>query len=345
MNQWILGFDADSGTITSFKKDLAGKLSIDENYQGVPVKKIGTNACYECMIEELDISQTKIDVIELNAFAQCNFLKKISFPNYHVLLEGNSFLRVGIIDLYIPELLVGFTGYAFNQCPNLTTINVDENNKIFSALGNCLFSKNYDKLIKVANYVTEIPNFHLIQTIGEFAFAGSQSYLNFQTTSNLSNIEQYSFHAAQNLKIINLSISSITIIPSYTFGYVPSLVQLILPHGIKEIRKNSIYYTKIRTLIIPYSVTKIETNSISLCPYLKTILYAGNTYFSKVNIVTQCDKVSQVRVTFDYPNSLFSNLPVIPIAYDYGVLDVTPCPTPTIQYHPQNYLLIYVIIY
>lgn len=290
------------------------------------IKQIGEYACANGLIEELDMSLTAITIIDKSAFSNCSRLTKVIFPDTYISLYSNSFVRSGLKELSIPDKMINFTGAAFNQAYYIRIINVHPNNPKFTSLNNCIFTKNFEKLVRVGSLVTEIPNMDLVNTIGEFAFAGSLAYTKFIGTKTLSVIENFGFHAANGLKHINLSICKINVIEYYTFRSIPSLSYLLLPFNTTTIKSSSIVLNSIKTLIIPPSVTSIDNDAIMNCSSLKIVSYTGLTDFSRDGLILYCP-IKEIRVTQHYPSSYFSSYLVLHNALEYTVMETTVCET------------------
>ena len=302
---------ASGGQITSIPRDLKGTLSINEKYNDVEVKTIASEACANGNIECLDLRNSKIQYIGGSAFSACRKLITVYFGETLRAIDSNAFLLTAIKELYIPKNLVDFTGYAFNQSPNINSIEVDsENPKLYSE-GNCLFRKEDSFLIMVARNITsikEIPDLDNIKGIDGFAFTNCmiQSFIGSEQMTALS---EFSFHAMDYISLIDLSSTNITEIPAYTF-YSCSAKRIILPHCIESIGEQSfVYAQKLVSLYLHYPLKNIGERSFENCTNLRSIYYFGATNFSAVNAFSQ-DAKTRVYVLNIYKDQLFGGLSV-----------------------------------
>ena len=141
-------FCKDNQTITYINKTYEGTIVIEKNYGNVDVKIIGENACSYGLIKELNLEKTEIATIKSFAFAFCSKLEKITLPKTLVSLEQNSFSLTAIASIHLPDSIVHFSGDSLNQCNRLNTLTVDEKNNYFISKENCIFSKDFSRLVK-----------------------------------------------------------------------------------------------------------------------------------------------------------------------------------------------------
>ena len=116
-------------------------LVLPATINDMPVVAIGNNNCKDCSgITEITFPDT-IRNIGIRAFGNCRNLKKLTLPKSLKLFRPNSFENCECLEeVYIPAptvLNVGYIGYYFEKCSNLTSITVDPENKLYDSREHC----------------------------------------------------------------------------------------------------------------------------------------------------------------------------------------------------------------
>ena len=146
----------------------------------------------------------------------------------------------------------------FNNCENLTAINVDEGNTAYNSYGGILYDKNMSTLILCPIGKTgtvTIPDG--VASIGYNAFEGC---------SGLTEI------------IIPESVTSIS---EGAFLYCSNLTEITIPNGVISIGWFAFQGAGITSITIPESVTSVEGPAFNGCSNLTAInVDAGNTAYS-----------------------------------------------------------------
>ena len=218
-----------------------------------------------------------------------------------------------------------FSGYSFNQCLNLNTFSIDENNQYFTVVNNFVFSKDMSRLVRTPIIFEEedIPNKENITTFG-VGFDSGATLHNFKGWENLSKIEDVGFHANHNLEIIDVSNTKITALPNLAFCDLDNLKTLILPAKLNELKFESItHIPKLYTLSLPSSINLIANQCFSYLNNLKVICYYGNVSFSGKNLFNNCPNVKYIRVCPLYPSEKFSSFNVSFDAFQLGETMIT----------------------
>ena len=312
MSLYILEMDVEGTGIKSLNKSYTGKISIPKTFGQKTITKICQNACSQGLLSAIDISSTSITVIEAHAFFNCTNLKEINFCDSVEVIQNNAFYNTLITTLILPKSLSDFDGFSFNHCPYITTIEITDNAK-YKSINNVVFTKEDYKLILVPkNFVSfsQIPDFDKVKSIGQCAFTYS-NITSIIAGENLFSLDNYSFHAMFNCKLIDLSKSKITIIPSYTFRYNYAY-KIILPYTVTEICSQSFYKSYSSIIILKYPLVTIQENAFQDSYELRKIYYFGVTDFSSSVIFTGETDTSNlcVYVTLDYPANLFGGISV-----------------------------------
>ena len=120
-----------SGSIIyEFNKAYTGNIVITN-----PVyKTIYDRACLRCNCASLDLSKSSIQYINDEAFFFCYKLTTLILPDSLITIRRNTFAISPISSVHFGPNLRYFDGYSFNQCPNLNTFSIDENNEYYTVV-------------------------------------------------------------------------------------------------------------------------------------------------------------------------------------------------------------------
>ena len=173
-----------------------GKIIIPERYDGNEVTRIANAAFENCTGITGVILPETIDYLGTSVFSNCQSLTRVTLPSTITTIPNATFKGcTSLIDFKVPEGVhqiyehafsnctnlesiylpstfeLSKIGYlnAFQDCPSLKTIIVDEKNPEYYSDMNCLIKRGDNTVILGGNEVT-IPDG--IDTIGEYAFAG-----------------------------------------------------------------------------------------------------------------------------------------------------------------------------
>ena len=280
------------------------------------VENIGKRACFEGCLKKLDLRKTNITTIKSEAFGDCKNLTEIYLPESLQIIESNAFLRTSPTEIYIPPKVYQMTGYAWNQINTLEQFDVDEKNTFFSSEQGFLYDYNKTKLIKAPCFFktsSDIPYIDAITAIGEYCFTDVQ-IISFKCKRNIQTIEQRVFHVLRYLRYIDLSLSSITTLPSYVFNDCRELYFVKLPFTLEIIESNLFsIHAKLHSIYIYPYVKTINSSCFEKCPELRTIYYYGKNDFSNIKMCSETTEPNNVivYVTFMYNSNKFGEMNVI----------------------------------
>ena len=302
---------AEGSTIKSISKEYEGDVVLESYYDGSLITAIGSRACESGKLTSIDLRNTKIEVIQNNAFAECTKLLNIYFSETLTTLNQYAFMRAGITELNIPKSLVNFDSAMFNQAPNINNIIVNDENPVFYSKDRCLFRKSNNGLVIASRNITstkEIPDFDKITAIEAYAFTCCK-LKSFIGTPNLVTLGNNAFHVMQKIYLVDLSKTKIEIIPSRAFCACFAH-KIILPHTIKTIKNEAFYISPYLTsIILNYPVSSIASDVFKNCPKLRSIYYLGTTDFSTINVFSN-DMNPRIYVTDIYEPTHFGCLRV-----------------------------------
>ena len=309
----IYEFEASTSTITSIDKEYEEDLVVPRQISGKDIKIIGSRACYAGNLTSLNLSETVIEHIREESFTHCKKIKSIELPKTLISIGQNAFAGARIASISLPASLKSVVGKAFNQCPNLNIITVDEESTSFVSINNCLFSKDLTELIRVPVNIKSykaIPCFNCIQrlTVGPFSGCYLRSFV---ATSNLSYIGVDTFHACLDLVKLDLYSANVYTILISTVIYTTSITTLVLPLCLEEIKSNAfINLPKLKKLVIPSGVKTLENSAFQGLTSLENLYYLGNYSFESSSILNDLATTRQFQhvaahVTNNYPSQTF----------------------------------------
>ena len=193
----------------------------------------------------------------LEAFMNCSSLAKIDLPDELEKIGPNAFSGTAISSLTIPaNVSVWGLGYGiFRNCPNLTSIAVDEKNKDFYSENNCILRKK-DRSLCIGIKTSVIPDY--VKDINQGAFVGIAGLTEIVLPDGMENIGMSAFADCTDL------------------------VSVTLNDGLKSIQESAFQRCPIEKIYIPASVEFIGNGMFSNCESLTdmTIDPANKAYKS-----------------------------------------------------------------
>ena len=279
------------------------------------IKTIGKSACSKENVERVNMENTQISTIEYSAFAYCNRLTEIIFPETLKSIFSNAFLHSSLTTIKIPNSVLDLDGSPWNQITTIQQFIVNEYHPQLSVEKGCLFNRDKTQLIRATNQITttdEIPNFGSIQCINSFALT-NVPISSFIAEKALSSLESYSFHAIQTLKFLDLSCAQISSIPTQCIWNSYHIKTIKLPIILNEISESAIdTISDLTTIIIYQNVHTISENALDNCMSLKHVVFYGVNDFSSTKIFSEEMKVNLIEVyaTHFYQYGSFGNIKV-----------------------------------
>lgn len=239
-------------------------------------------------------------------------------------IESNAFALNCFQEIFLPKSLKSFTGYAFNQIPELNKIEVESGSPYFVSEDNFVFDKSKTQIVLSPRNATaaSILKFSSISKIGQLAFSNVKvSKIAFG--ANIQSIDTYAF-AASLFRVIDLTKTKITSISSYSFSYISSITVVYFPDSITKIEDHAFFDSTIKYLSIPPSVSLINDTAFESCRKLKVILYFGSSDFSSSNFITNanCSIKPKICVTSLYTHDKFGGADPEKCAYQYGLTNL-----------------------
>ena len=247
--------DIDYMQGSAIPKTTSGTVTIPYSVDGYNVIGIGGNAFYECKEIEKIILPTSITYIGNHAFGYST-ITSLEIPN-NITWIGSSFYNCRqLYSITIPRSVEYIDYSAFNGCDALSSIMVENGNKIYDSRNNCnaIIETKNNKLISGCKNTTFPSD---VETIGKFAFSG--------------------------IKLTNLNIpSSIKTIERGAFGDCNKLETVIFSGSIQTIEDRAFFGCKNLASITIYRVEPFEINDNVFSKSLSTIDIENGIYANAI---------------------------------------------------------------
>ncbi len=230
----------------------------------------------------------------------------------------------------IPQCITTIGTGLFGQCPNLTSIIIEDTHPFYYSKGICIINKRTKQLV-CGSENSIIPTDGSVKTIGRSAFEGCSGLTSITIPSSITTIGEDAFYLCDGLLQTNYTgdIASWCAITFENYQANPShqshnlylndveIKDAIIPDGVDEIGDYAFYSCSALTSVsISNSVTAIGASAFSGCSALEKVNYAGtlqswctismgsNPLNNGADFYLDDVKVTDVRINFN-PNDKF----------------------------------------
>ena len=298
---------------------------------GNKVTSIGDYAFYDCCgfgLRSITIPNS-VTSIGNSAFRGCGWLTDITIPDSVTNIGNEAFLLCRMTSITIPDSVTNIGDMVFGYCNFLTSINVNENNKMYSSKDGVLFNKDKTTLICYPAGITgsySIPD--NVTNIGDYAFYYCKNLTSITISDCVTNIGSSAFDYCDNLADVNISdlaawcnilfsssSSNPLIYAENIYLNGERVTELTIPNNVTSIGDYAFYKCNVLTSItIGTGVTSIGKNAFGSCDSLRSINVNENNkmYSSKDGVLFNEDKTILICYptgaigAYSIPNSVTS---------------------------------------
>jgi hypothetical protein len=224
-----------------------------------------------------------------SAFRSCSALRDVSCGDETFIIAANAFSGCSSLEsLFIPASVTKIGSDCFEDCYSISSIVVDENNKVFDSRNNCnAIIQTREKSLILGCKNTVIPN--SIMSIGGGAFSGCKELKEISMPDTVGLIIGYAFKNCTGLSSVNLGKSLKEICSSAFYGCT-SLTHIIIPKSVQKIQQTNgyayipFYYCKNLKSIVVEDGNRFY-DSRDNC---NAIIVSTNTDLSKDTLIVLC---------------------------------------------------------
>lgn len=262
---------------------------------GNNVKTIRESAFNGCSSLNSVSIPNSVKYIEFCAFLGCSGLTSIIIPNSVTSIGGEAFGScIGLTSVTIPNSVINI-GNSFSNCPNITSIVVENGNTKYDSRDNCnaIIETSTNRLIQGCQ-TTVIP--HNTSSIGYSAFSGCSSLTSITIPNSVTSILTSAFSGCTSLTSITIP-NSVTSIGSSTFYNCRNLKSITLPKNITSIESSTFYHClALESIIIPEAVTGIKESAFWGCSSLTSITIPEGVDIINSRTFGRCNSLKSVTI-------------------------------------------------
>ena len=244
-------------------ESLRGTVYIPAKYNGLPVTEIGTNGFARCTeIERVVIFGRNLKTVGGNAFAMCEKLQSIEFPEGVTTIGVNAFVLCSALkSVSFPASAVTIGGGKigiFRYSSVLESITVAEGNPTYKADGGCLIERETNTLLAVTVNAV-IPQY--VTSIYEYAFF-QVDIESVNIPENVENIGTHAFYGCEKLKEVTIESGNLSVIGSYAFSHCKNIERIVIPATVTEIAVYAFSgWTEEQTIVIKGFASQEEADA------------------------------------------------------------------------------------
>lgn len=203
-----------------------------------------------------------------DAFSSCTRLSTITLPTNLQRIGNNAFSRTGLTTITLGDEVDEIGEHVFENCPNLKSILVSNNNDTFVSENDALYQKSEDEA-----------NYRLIK-------CPEGKTGTFVASNKCNEIDAYAFYNCSNLTNVDISRTTIEELNESTFENCTSFENTIrLPNTLKVIKANALKNcSSLETLTLPNNLEVLDLSAFDKMYKLNRItITTENTSFTTIN--------------------------------------------------------------
>ncbi len=236
-----------------------------------------------------------------------HLIKSYSYTDYYKVKEGtvtiadaafSSNYSYRLTGVTIPTSVTSIGRHVFQNCRNLTNINVDQDNMYYSSEDGVLFNKDKTSLLVYpdGNLKTSyiIPNSVIF--VGDSAFDGCINLTSITIPDSVTSLGRDSFYYCTRLKSIIIP-DSVTLIGDEAFRSCDDLTSITLPNSVTSIGQSAFWNCyNLTTVIISDSVTSLGRDSFRGCSNLTNIVIGNGITSIEPQTFSGCSKLRNITI-------------------------------------------------
>jgi hypothetical protein len=209
------------------------------------------------------INGLQVTTIGPSAFYRFTSVTSVTIPASITNIGDYAFQETGLSTVSIPASVIGIGVAPFEQCADLTEINVDPANSAYASLNGVLFNQKQTVLIQYPGG-NPAASYTIPATVTDLATSAFANGVNPGTVIIGPNVASIGDEAFYEARVSSLS----------------------LTNGLVSIGNQAFYDTPLNNLVIPATVTNLGDEAFTSCSSLSRITVApANAYYSSVSNV------------------------------------------------------------
>lgn len=265
--------------------------------------------CFEeTGLESVDLSNTKVTIMQDGVFYNNTSLTSIKLPNKLENFWDNAFYGcTSLNNIEMPSTVVGIYNHVFDGCTSLTNVKFNDS---YTTLGTHVF-KNCP-----LDAVT-FPN--TLKSIGEYAFESTNLKTVDLSNTQITSLPNGSFYDCEQLSDVKLP-KELTYIGEKAF-YKSTIASITFPPSLEKIGAWAFQNTQLTNVVIPTQCSSIEQGAFIDNANLTTVVINGLECYLAYQAFCNCSKLTDIYITskeapvaerYGFP---FNNNPKVHVMY------------------------------
>ncbi len=310
--------------------DDAIALAVPDTYQDLPILRIGEGCFMDTPVVQVSLPST-LRVIDSYSFNSCPKLEYLEIPeDCRVIHDAAIYADENLLGVDLNQ--ISYLGIDnLHLCPQLEELKVSSNNPFFQSENNCLYTHQFQTLIKAAE---NIPSFTLHEktiSLKEESLSRLQKVEEITLPEAISSLPEYLFFESKIKKATILG--NITTLPERVFSNCAFLTEVVLPSSLKEIKDHAFYRCEsLSILSLPASVKSIGQFSFAYCHSLEEFTIPSSLESIGYGALDEQSSLQRFRVQVG--NQHFAEHDDCLYTSNYQELLRVPQTKETIAFHP-----------